>query len=310
MPRVCVIGSANVDYAVRVPRLPRPGETVTGGDLLRDLGGKGANQAVAARRLGAEVRMLGGVGTDAAGEEIRARLAALGIGVDGLVTVPAPTGAALIFVDAAGANQIAVAPGANHALTGAALAPHAGAIAWAEVVVCQLELPLPVVRWALGEARRNGVATILNPAPARDLDDELLHLARYLTPNETEAGRLAEVEVSGLETARKAGERLVERGAEVVIVTLGAEGALVCGRESPVHYPAFPVAAVDTTAAGDAFTGALAAGIAAGETLEQALPLANAAAALTCTGPGAQASLPDRAAVERFLRERRGGGSP
>ena len=142
MPRVVRIGSANVDYAVALPRLPRPGETVSGGELLRDLGGKGANQAVAARRLGAEVRFIGAVGADSAGEEIRARLAALGIGVEGLVTVPAPTGTALIFVDAAGANQIAVAPGANHALSVAALAPHAEALAWAEVVVCQLELPL------------------------------------------------------------------------------------------------------------------------------------------------------------------------
>ena len=304
MPRVCVVGSANVDYAVTLPRLPRPGETVTGGELLRDLGGKGANQAVAARRLGAEVRFLGAVGADSAGEEIRARLAALGIGVEGLVTVPAPTGAALIFVDAAGANQIAVAPGANHALSVTALAPHAESLAWAEVVVCQLELPLPVVRWALGEARRRGVATILNPAPAQDLDDELLHLVRYLTPNEGEAGRLADVEVTGRETAQQAGDRLVERGAAVVIVTLGADGALVCGGEDPRHHPGFRVTAVDTTAAGDAFTGALAAGLAAWGSLDQALPLANAAAALTCTRPGAQASLPDRAAVDRYLRAR------
>ena len=304
MPRVCVVGSANVDYAVTLPRLPRPGETVTGGELLRDLGGKGANQAVAARRLGAEVRFLGAVGADSAGEEIRARLAALGIGVEGLVTVPAPTGAALIFVDAAGANQIAVAPGANHALSVAALAPHAEALAWAEVVVCQLELPLPVVRWALAEARRRGAATILNPAPAQDLDDELLHLVRYLTPNEGEAGRLAGVEVTGLETAQQAGDRLVERGAAVVIVTLGADGALVCGGKGPIHYPGFRVTAVDTTAAGDAFTGALASGLAAWGSLEQALPLANAAAALTCTRPGAQASLPDRVAVDRYLRVR------
>ena len=306
MPRVCVIGSANVDYAVTLPRLPRPGETVTGGDLLRDLGGKGANQAVAARRLGAEVRMLGGVGADAAGDEIRARLSALGIGVDGLVTVPAATGAALIFVDAAGANQIAVAPGANHALTVEALTPHVEAIEWAEVVVCQLELPLLVVRWALGEAGRRGVPAILNPAPAQPLNDELLRLVHYLTPNEGEAGRLSGVEVTGLETARTAGERLVKRGARVVIVTLGSEGALVCGGDDPAHYPGFPVAAVDTTAAGDAFSGALAAGIAAGGTLEQALPLANAAAALACTRRGAQSSLPDRPAVERFLRELRG----
>jgi len=306
MPRVCVIGSANVDYAVTLPRLPRPGETVTGGDLLRDLGGKGANQAVAARRLGAEVRMLGGVGEDAAGDEIRSRLSALGIGVDGLVTVPAVTGAALILVDAAGANQIAVAPGANHALTVEALTPHVEAIEWAEVVVCQLELRLPVVRWALTEAGRRGVPTILNPAPAQLLDDEILRLVHYLTPNEGEAGQLAAVEVTGLETARKAGERLVERGARVVIVTLGSEGALICGADGPAHYPGFPVAAVDTTAAGDAFSGALAAGIAAGGTLGQALRLANAAAAVTCTRPGAQAALPDRAAVERFLREVQG----
>jgi len=306
MPRVCVIGSANVDYAVTLPRLPRPGETVTGGDLLRDLGGKGANQAVAARRLGAEVRILGGVGADAAGDEIRARLSALGIGVDGLVTVPAATGAALIFVDAAGANQIAVAPGANHALTVEALTPHVDAIEWAEVVVCQLALPLLVVRWALGEAGRWGVPAILNPAPAQPLNDELLRLVHYLTPNEGEAGRLSGVEVTGLETARTAGERLVKRGARVVIVTLGSEGALVCGGDDPAHYPGFPVAAVDTTAAGDAFSGALAAGIAAGGTLEQALPLANAAAALACTRRGAQSSLPDRPAVERFLRELRG----
>jgi len=306
LPRVCVIGSANVDYAVTLPRLPRPGETVTGGELRRDLGGKGANQAVAARRLGAEVRFLGGVGQDPDGEEIRARLAALGIGVEGLVTLPAPTGVALIFVDAAGTNQIAVAPGANHALTVAALAPHAGALEWAEVVVCQLEVPLAVVRWALAEARRRGIATILNPAPARELDDDLLRLVRYLTPNQGEAGRLAGVAVTGLETARNAGDRLIKRGVEVVIVTLGADGALVCGGEVPAHHPAFPVTAVDTTAAGDAFTGALAAGVAAGGTLAQSLPLANAAAALTCTRPGAQASLPDREAVDRFLREQRG----
>jgi ribokinase len=250
--------------------------------------------------------MLGGVGADAAGDEIRARLSALGIGVDGLVTVPAATGAALIFVDAAGANQIAVAPGANHALTVEALTSHVEAIEWAEVVVCQLELPLLVVRWALGEAGRRGVPAILNPAPAQALDDELLRLVHYLTPNEGEAGRLVGVEVTGLETARTAGERLVERGAQVVIVTLGSEGALVCDGERAVHYPAFPVTAVDTTAAGDAFSGALAAGVAAGGTLEQALPLANAAAALTCTRRGAQSSLPDRPTVERFLRELRG----
>lgn len=307
MPRVLVVGSANVDYTVALSRLPRAGETVSEGTLLVARGGKGANQAVAARRLGAEVRFVGCVGDDASGRQVREALAGEGIGVDALLTTSeAATGTALIVVDAEGRNQIAVAPGANHALTVEALTPHVEAIEWAEVVVCQLELPLLVVRWALGEAGRWGVPAILNPAPAQPLDDELLRLVHYLTPNESEAGRLSGVEVTGLETARTAGERLVERGARVVIITLGSEGALVCGGESAVHYPAFPVTAVDTTAAGDAFSGALAAGLAVGGTLEQALPLANAAAALACTRRGAQSSLPDRPTVERFLRELRG----
>jgi ribokinase len=302
VPRVCVVGSANVDFTVALERLPSPGETVSGGTLLRNLGGKGANQAVTARRLGAEVRLLGAVGDDGSGGEIRTRLAAEGIDVDGLVTVGgAATGTALIFVDAAGRNQIAVAPGANHAVTVAALAPHAAAIRWAQVVVCQLELPLPVVAWALGEARAAGAVTILNPAPMRELESALLALADYLTPNEGEAARLAGVTVDGVASARDAAERVRARGAATVIVTLGGQGALVCGAEAAVHFPAFPVTVVDTTAAGDAFNGALATGLAAGGTLEQALPLANAAAALACTARGAQDSLPTRADVERFL---------
>jgi ribokinase len=302
MPRVCVIGSANVDFTVALARLPRPGETVSGGTLLRDLGGKGANQAVAARRLGAEVRFLGCVGADPSGAEIRAGLIAHGIGVDGLTTAAgAATGTALICVDAEGRNQIAVAPGANHALDASALAPHAGAIGWAQVVVCQLELPLPVVHWALAEARKAGALTILNPAPARDLDATLLELVDYLTPNEGEAGRLSGAEVTDLASARAAAGRLRAQGAGAVIVTLGSEGALVVSAGEAVHYPAFPVTVLDTTAAGDAFNGALATGLAAGGTLEQALPLANAAGALACAKRGAQDSLPTRGDVERFL---------
>jgi ribokinase len=302
MPRVCVVGSANVDFTVALARLPAPGETVTGGTLLRNLGGKGANQAVSARRLGAEVRFLGGVGADASGAEIRARLGAEGIDVRGLTTVEsAATGTALIFVDAEGRNQIGVAPGANHALEVAALAPHAEALAWAQVVVCQLEVPLPVVRWALEGARRGGARTVLNPAPAREIEPSLLALADYVTPNEGEAARLSGAPVQDLASARDAAERLRKAGAGTVIVTLGAEGALVVSTAAPVHYPAFPVAVVDSTAAGDAFNGALATGLAAGGSLEQALPLANAAGALACTRRGAQDSLPGRADVERLL---------
>jgi ribokinase len=302
MPRVCVIGSANVDWSVALRRLPRPGETVTGGTLVRSLGGKGANQAVAARRLGAEVRFLGGVGGDASGSEIRAGLAREGIEVSGLVTVDGEaTGTALICVDAEGRNQIAVAPGANHRVTVEALAAHVASLAWAQVVVCQLEVPLPVTCWALGEARRAGALTILNPAPMRELDGTVLGLVDYLTPNEGEAARLTGIEVTDPVSARGAAQSLRARGAGTVIVTLGGQGALVCGADAAAHFPAFPVTVVDTTAAGDAFNGALAAGLAAGGTLEHALPLANAAAGLACGARGAQDSLPDRRAVERFL---------
>ena len=303
MPRVCVIGSANVDYTVGLSRLPNPGETVSGGTLLVNLGGKGANQAVAARRLGGEVRMIGCVGDDPDGRRIVESLGAAGIDVSGLTTAPdAATGTALIMVDAQGRNQIAVAPGANHRLTVEMTVPHAGSIAWADVVACQLETPLPVVRWALGEARRQQVPTILNPAPVQPLDAAILGLVDYLTPNQHEATRLTGLSVDTLEDAGTAAARLRAAGAGVVVVTLGDRGVLACEGESIVHFPAFPVEAVDTTAAGDAFNGALAVGLAAGGSLEQAVPLANAAAALACTKRGAQDSLPQRAEVEAFLR--------
>jgi ribokinase len=304
-----VIGSANVDYTVGLPRLPNPGETVSGGTLLVNLGGKGANQAVAARRLGGDIRMIGCVGDDADGRRIRESLAAAGIDVAGLCTsTEAATGTAIIMVDAQGRNQIAVAPGANHRLTVEMVALHGGSIAWAEVVACQLETSLPVVRWALGEARRRGVTTVLNPAPVQPLDPAMLALVDYLTPNEHEAARLTGLPVDSLESAGAAAAQLLASGAGHVCVTLGEQGVLACDGDSVVHFPAFPVVAVDTTAAGDAFNGALAVGLAAGGTLEQAIPLANAAAALACTKRGAQDSLPQRAEVEAFLRSLGGQG--
>ena len=302
-----MIGSANADFTMAVPRLPRPGETVSGGALLTDRGGKGANQAVAARRLGAEVRMIGCVGQDASGVQIREGLAQIGIGVEGLTTTPdAATGTALILVEPGGENQIGVAPGANHRLTVDMAKAYEESIAWAEVVLCQLETPLPVVRWGLESARRHGVATILNPAPEQPLTDDILALVDLLTPNEIEAGALAGVEVSDVESARTAAERLLARGARRVIVTLGGQGVLACDGEDALHFPAFPVTVVDTTAAGDAFNGALAVGLAAGGSLEQAIPLAGAAAALACTRRGAQDSLPGRVDVEQFLQSLRG----
>ncbi len=306
MPRVCVVGSANLDYTVALPRLPRVGETVSSGTLLVNRGGKGANQAVAARRLGAEVRLIGCVGDDDAGAAMRRALGEQGIGVDGVVTAPGvATGTALIFVDREGHNQIGVAPGANHRLTVDMARAGEESIAWAQVLVSQLEVPVPVVRWALETAKRHGVPTVLNPAPVQELSDDLLGLVTYLTPNAGEVAALTGIEVTDLDSGRRAAARLCERGVGTVIITLGEEGALVCDGTTAVHFEAFPVEAIDTTGAGDAFNGALAVGLSAGGSLEQVIPLASAAAALTCTRRGAQDALPVRADVEHFLQSLR-----
>jgi ribokinase len=237
-----VIGSANVDYTVGLPRLPNPEETVSGGTLLVNLGA-GANQAVAAQRLGGEVRLIGCVGDDADGRRIKESLAAAGIGVAGLcATADAATGTAIIMVDAQGRNQIAVAPGANHRLTVDMVEPYAESIAWAEVVACQLETPLPVVSWALGDARRHGVITVLNPAPVQPLDEDLLALVDYLTPNEHEAGSLTDRAVKTHSSPRGRRRRGAPAdGAGVVLVTMGEQG--VCSPATGERHslsPPFP----------------------------------------------------------------------
>jgi ribokinase len=287
---------------VTVARLPSVGETVSGGALTVSHGGKGANQAVAARRLGARVRFVGCVGDDASGQAIRAGLAAEGIEAPGLVTTAAAaTGTALIVVDAQGNNQIAVAPGANRALAAEQVSARAEDWAWADVVVCQLETPLPAVHRALAEARRHRAVTILNPAPVPDGDLDFLGLADYLTPNAGEAARLSGAPAGDPAATRRAAEVLRGRGAGTVVVTLGADGALACDAHGAIGVPAFAVVAVDTTAAGDAFNGALAVALGEGRPLAEGLRFACAAAALACTRRGAQPSLPARAEVEALL---------
>ena len=301
--RVLVVGSANVDFTVAASRLPAVGETVSGGTLLVNHGGKGANQAVAARRLGAEVRLVACVGDDASGRGIRAALQAEGIGVDGMmVTADAATGTALIVVDGQGRNQIVVAPGANWRLSVEHVRARADDFAWAQVVMCQLETPLDTLAWALAEARRRGLVTVLNPAPVREgIADDVWRLVDYLTPNEGEAERLSGVAVRDAGSAAAAGRALRGRGVGAVIVTLGSQGSLACTARDDIRVPAFPVEAVDTTAAGDAFNGALGAALAGRDPLPDALRFASAAAALACTRRGAQPSLPTRAEGDRFL---------
>jgi len=300
MARILVVGSANVDFTVAAPRLPGPGETVTNGTLLVNHGGKGANQAVAARRLGADVRLIGCLGRDASGAAIRAALAGEGIGVDGVdETTTAATGTALIVVDPEGENQIAVAPGANRTLTVEYVRGRVADFAWAEVVVCQLEIPLPCVAAALTLAREHGATTVLNPAPVPASPLDVLSLVDYLTPNATEAERLSGVPVREPANAGAAARKLRDAGARTVIVTLGKDGAFAYGVETE-HVLAFPVQAVDTTAAGDAFNAGLAVALAEGRPLREALTFASATAALTCTRRGAQASLPTREEVARL----------
>ena len=302
--RVLVVGSANVDFTVAASRLPGVGETVSGGTLLVNHGGKGANQAVAARRLGAEVRFIGCVGNDGSGRDIGAALRAEGIGVEGMMVTPdAATGTALIVVDAEGRNQISVAPGANGRLSAEHVRSRADDFAWAQVVMCQLETPLDTLEVALAEARRRGLVTMLNPAPVRDgITDDVWRLVDYLTPNEGEAGRLSGVSVRDARSAGAAAHALRQRGVGTVIVTLGAQGALARTAESTIEVPAFAVTAVDTTAAGDAFNGALGAALAGGDPLRDALRFASAAAAVACTRRGAQASLATRAEVDALLQ--------
>jgi ribokinase len=292
---IVIIGSVNMDLVVRCARLPRPGETVLGYDFRTLPGGKGANQAVAAARLGAAVEFVGCVGDDAFGAQSVAALRGEGIGVDHLGRVAgAATGVALIQVSDAGENSIAVAPGANHVLSVRHIDAAAARIATAAMLVCQLESPLDVVRRAIEVARAAGVPVLLNPAPAQPLPDTLLGMVSLLVPNEGEAAALAAITAVERATAVDAALALRGRGASTVLVTLGADGVLLADQGGCLRLPAYPARAVDTTGAGDAFVGALAAACAAGDDLHSAIDFAQRAAACSVERHGAQAAMARR----------------
>jgi ribokinase len=301
---VCVIGSSNLDFTVSVPTLPGVGETVSGGTLATSPGGKGANQAVAARRLGADVAFITLLGADPMGDRLAAALSEAGLPPGPIArTQEAATGVALIAVDTEGRNQIAVAPGANHRLTPERAQRHADLLAASEVVLLQLETPIDTVRWALTEARRLGKRTVLNPAPARvlPLPGDLLPLVDYLTPNEIEAGLLTEHAVRSADDAEAAARALVGRGVSTVVVTLGAAGSVAVSAAGTIRMPAFPITAIDTVGAGDAFSGALAASLAGGAPLDDALLVASAAGSLTCARRGAIEAMPTRGEVAELM---------
>jgi ribokinase len=299
--RIVVVGSSNTDLIVQTERLPAAGETVLGGDLVTAAGGKGANQAVAAARVGAAVTLVGRIGRDMFGQQALSALQREGMNLGHLRQDPsAPSGVALIVVGPGGQNIIAVAPGANHRLSPDDVASAAGAFEGCRVVLLQLEVPMATVMAAAEAGRRADATVVLNPAPAMTFDEALYGLVDILTPNEHEAALLA-----GTSDPEAAAAVLLARGPRIVIITLGTAGVLVAqAGQAPQRWPAFSVEAVDTTAAGDAFNGALAACLARGHTLAAAVQYAQAVAALSVTRIGAQPSLPYAMEVDAFLETR------
>jgi ribokinase len=299
---ILVIGSANVDFTVKVERLPQVGETVSGGDFMLSYGGKGANQALAAQRAGAPVLMIAKIGRDANGDLLYRHLIAAGLNAQGLLRDPeVAAGVALIMVDSQGQNLIAVAPGSNRRLTVADVQGLEAKAFPGGILLTQLETPSETVEYGLRRALEAGMTTVLNPAPGRPLREEFLALPHIITPNETEASLLAGIAVTDLDTARQASERLLAMGCQTIIITLGAHGALLARRGEVRHFPAFRVTSVDATAAGDAFSGTLAASLFEGFALDQAIVRANAAGALCVTKRGAQEALPTRREIEALL---------
>lgn len=305
-PLIVVVGSSNTDMIIKVKRIPRAGETVLGGEFMSAAGGKGANQAVAAARAGGRVSLVARVGSDALGERAIAGFVKDGIDVSCVTRDRrAASGAALIFVAQNGENSIAVASGANARLSPADVTK-ARDISRAKVLVMQLETPLDAIQCAARRATAHEALVILNPAPARRLPNELLRQVSILTPNQSEAELLTGVRVNSVANAEKAAGKLRRRGARTVVLTLGARGALIADERGTRLIPGFKVSAVDTTAAGDVFNGALAVALAEGRTVDQAVYVANAAAAISVTRWGAQPSAPTRREIKRLLKTQQG----
>jgi ribokinase len=309
-PRILVVGSSNTDMIIKLDRIPKPGETVLGGDFGIAAGGKGANQAVGAARAGGAVTFIARVGQDMFGDRAIAGFRAAGINVDFVIRDrTSPSGVALIFVGKDGENSIAVASGANGNLTPADVARARRAFRDDSLLLLQLETPLNTVQAAANLALATGVRVILNPAPARPLPDKLLRQVYLLTPNESEAGLLTGVTVNSKTAAAKAADKLLARGVRNVIITMGSRGAFVAGPGGGCLIPAFKVKPVDTTAAGDVFNGTLAVALAEGRSLIEAARFASAAAAISVTRPGAQTSVPTRREIEQLLASRNGSPS-
>ena len=303
--QIVVVGSANMDLIAKAPKLPRPGETVLGGEFRTAPGGKGANQAVSAARLGAEVWFVGCIGVDKFANELLAAFKTAGIHKNFIrQDINTPTGVGLICVDEAGENTIVVSSGANMQVSENDVSKAAPIIHSADALILQLEIPNHVSELAMNLAIASDVPVILNPAPApqSSLPLSFITLPNVLTPNELEAAAMAKTTIHDIATAKYACSKLLELGARAIVLTLGPQGAIIADGNDMAHIPGFPITAIDSTAAGDAFTGALALQLAEGADLHYATRFACSAGAITCTNMGAQPSLPSLNEVNCLLR--------
>ena len=302
MPNILVVGSLNADLVVRAPRFPQPGETISGEDLKIIPGGKGANQSVAAARQGASVAMVGRVGNDSFGPELINNLKQNGVDTSHVqIDAQAASGTATIIVDGNGQNSIVLSPGGN----GRVSTEDVNNVSFSDynLLLLQLEIPVEPVLAAARRAKEHSLQVVLNPAPARALPEELIVLPDFIVPNEGELSLLTNKQVQDVSSAENAAKVLLTEGAQTVIVTLGANGALIVNKEVTKHIPSFKVDVVDTTAAGDAFIGGFASALLQDKPLEDAVRYGCACGALAATKFGAQPSLPTKEDVEKFLNQ-------
>lgn len=300
MKNICVIGSLNMDLVVNVDTMPKPGQTIIGSNFKEVPGGKGANQAVAMARLNGNVSMIGKVGEDGFGQTLINSLKNDKVDTTYIHTTKGATGVALITVDKNAQNSIVVSPGANFEVKEDDIDNNIEAIKNSDIVVLQLETPLNTIKYALNKAKELNKYTILNPAPAVKLDDEIIKNVDLLTPNETELEIISGVSIETEEDIQKAAQIMIEKGVKELIVTLGSKGSLYINKEKSMFKKAYKVEAVDTTAAGDSYTGALAVALSNDKTIEEAMDFASKVGALSVLKEGAQSSLPTLEDVENF----------
>ena len=300
MKNICVIGSLNMDLVVNVDTMPKPGQTIIGSNFKEVPGGKGANQAVAMARLNGNVSMIGKVGEDGFGQTIINSLKNDKVDTTYIQTSKGATGVALITVDKNAQNSIVVSPGANFEVKEDDIDNNIEAIKNSDIVVLQLETPLNTIKYALNKAKELNKYTILNPAPAVKLDDEIIKNVDLLTPNETELEIISGVSIETEEDIQKAAQIMIEKGVKELIVTLGSKGSLYINKEKSMFKKAYKVEAVDTTAAGDSYTGALAVALSQDKNIEDAMDFASKVGALSVLKEGAQSSLPTLEDVKNF----------